>query len=57
MPNKLKSRKFWMAIAGIITNIAFCLGYDLDPSTTAFIASALFALYVIVEGAIDAKSK
>jgi len=55
--NKLASRKFWMAIAGIITSIAICLGVDVDPEATAGIAGGLFALYIVVEGIIDAIKK
>ncbi len=55
--NKLKSRKFWMAIAGVITSLALCLGNDVDPEATAAIASGLFAIYIIVEGVIDTVKK
>ena len=55
--NKLASRKFWMAVAGIITSIAICMGIDVDPEVTASIAGGLFALYIVVEGVIDAVKK
>lgn len=55
--NKLTSRKFWMAVAGIITSLAVCLGCDVDPQATATIAGGLFALYIVVEGIIDAVKK
>ena len=51
---RLKSRKFWMAIASIITALAVCLGSDVEPETTAAITSGLFALYLVVQGIIDA---
>lgn len=43
-----------MAVAGIITNLSICLGHDVDPTLTATISSGLFALYIIIEGIIDA---
>ena len=55
--SKLQSRKFWMAIAGVITSLAVCLGNDVDPETTASIAAGLFGLYIIIEGVIDTVKK
>jgi len=54
MKEKLTSRKFWMAIAGVITSLAVCAGQDVSPEATAAIGGGLFALYIIVEGVIDA---
>ena len=55
--NKLTSRKFWMAVAGILTSISICLGTDIEPEVTASIAGGLFALYIVIEGIIDAVKK
>ena len=54
--DKLRSRKFWMAIAGVITSFAICLGTDVNPEVTTTIGAGLFALYIVVEGVIDAVS-
>ena len=54
MTSKWTSRKFWMAVAGIITSLAVCLGADVEPETTAAIGGGLFALYIVIEGIIDA---
>jgi len=43
-----------MAVAGVITNLAICFGYDVDPQLTTAISSGLFALYILVEGLVDA---
>ena len=52
---KLKSRKFWMAVAGILTSLFIGLtNKDVDPEITASIGAGLFALYIVVEGIIDA---
>ena len=43
-----------MAVAGVITNLAICFGYDVDPQLTAATSSGLFAFYILVEGLVDA---
>ena len=50
---KIASRKFWMAVAGVIVNLAVCLGYDVSPEVTATIGGGLFAIYIVIEGIID----
>lgn len=57
---KLTSRKFWLAIAGVTTGIAMCLG--VDGSEVNSIAGAVTSLgsimtYIIVEGKVDAANK
>lgn len=54
---KLTSRKFWVAIAGIATGVALFLGGDGSDITT--IAGAVTTIissvvYMIVEGKVDA---
>ncbi len=52
--NKWKSRKFWMAIGTIIVTLAVGLGYKLDPALIAILTTAESALWIVIEGIIDA---
>lgn len=57
MSNKLKSRKFWAMIVGVILGVATCFG--LDAGTIEKVAGLVAALasavtYMVVEGNIDA---
>ena len=54
MSNKWTSRKFWMACATIIITIAIGLGYQVDVEALAPIIGAEGALYIVIEGIIDA---
>lgn len=57
--NKLKSRKLWLAIAGIATGIAMVFGVDGSEITTVAgaVTTVLSAVvYIIVEGKVDAES-
>ena len=56
---KLTSRKFWMALAGVVTGVALALGAEnTDISTVTGAVTALISavVYIIVEGKVDAES-
>lgn len=56
---KLTSRKFWMALAGVITGVAMALGAEsTEISTVTGAVTALISAvtYIIVEGKVDAES-
>lgn len=55
---KLSSRKFWMAIAGVATGVAMALG--VDTGSIGAVAGAVLTLtsvvsYICMEGKIDAE--
>lgn len=52
--DKLKSRKFWMAIGAIIVTITAGIGYDLDPKLVVLLTSAESALWIVAETILDA---
>lgn len=52
---KFLSRKFLMAVAALIVDIAVGLGYNLDPVLISAIAGAIATIYIAVEGMVDAK--
>ena len=52
--NKLTSRKFWVAVGTIIVTIILGLGYELDPKLVALLTASESALWIVVEGIIDA---
>ena len=52
--NKLTSRKFWVAVGTIIVTIILGLGYELDPKLVALLTTSESALWIVVEGIIDA---
>ena len=55
MLNKLKSRKFWMAIiASVGAGIVAGLGYDVSPEQIAAIEAPLIA-YILGEAYVDGK--
>ena len=57
MYNKLKSRKLWAAIAGIIAGLAMVFGLDEGVITSvsgAIVSVASVITYIITEGKIDA---
>ncbi len=54
MRKKWKSRKFLMAIGAIIVTLAVGLGYKLDPALIAILTTAESALWIVIEGIIDA---
>jgi len=52
--DKLTSRKFWVAVGTIIVTIILGLGYELDPKLVALLTTSESALWIVVEGIIDA---
>lgn len=57
MHSKWKSRKFWMAIGAIIVTLVVGIGYELDPALIVILTASESALWVIVEGVLDAVHK
>ena len=56
---KLKSRKLWLAIAGVATGIALAFGVDAsDIQTVAGAVTTVLsvAVYVVIEGKVDAEA-
>ena len=51
---KLTSRKFMVAVTGIVSGIAFVIGGNAKEGVAAIIASVLG--YLVAEGYIDAKA-
>ena len=54
---KLKSRKLWAAIAGLISGLSIIFGVDTSVSSTvsgAVVSVASIITYIITEGKIDA---
>ena len=54
---KLRSRKLWAAIAGVITGLAML--FKLDESTISSVAGAVVSVasvvsYIVTEGKVDA---
>lgn len=59
MKQKLSSRKFWAAVAGVVTGLAMVFG--LDETIISTVAGAVVSVvsvmtYIITEGRIDAES-
>jgi len=54
MRNKWTSRKFWMAVGTIIVTLAVGLGFDLDPELIVLLTTGESALWIVIEGIIDA---
>ena len=56
---KLKSRKLWLAIAGVATGIALAFGIDAsDIQTVAGAVTTVLsvAVYIVMEGKVDAEA-
>lgn len=54
---KLTSRKFWAAVAGLVTNVMIATGNsESETATTAAIimAGAVVIAYIVGEGMVDA---
>lgn len=54
---KLKSRKLWAAVAGLISGLSIIFGVDTSVSSTvsgAVVSVASIITYIITEGKIDA---
>lgn len=57
MLQKLTSRKFWMAAAGVLTGVALAFGVDQDAIATvagAVTTLASVVAYIAAEGKVDA---
>lgn len=54
MWKKFLSRKFLMAVGGIIITLAAGFGYNLDAELVAKIAGGIAATYILIEGIADA---
>jgi hypothetical protein len=54
MSGKLTSRKFWVAILGVVTGIVLVVSGNVHDGTVAIISSVLG--YLAAEGYIDAKN-
>lgn len=55
--NKWLSRKFLVAIGTIVVTLAIGFGYKLDPALIAILTASESALWLIIEGVIDAINK
>lgn len=56
---KLKSRKLWLAIAGVATGIAISFGVDVsDIKAVAGAVTTIVSVvtYIVVEGRVDAEA-
>ena len=51
--NRLKSRKFWVAIGTVIVTIFLGIGYNLDPKLIALLTVGESSLWIVIEGLID----
>ncbi|HHT17908.1 MAG TPA: hypothetical protein GXZ77_09425 [Papillibacter sp.] len=54
---KLSSRKFWAAVAGLVAGLAMVFGLDADIISTvsgAVVTIASVIAYIVTEGSIDA---
>jgi len=56
MHNKWKSRKFWVAIVAAIYSVVATVGYDI-PVDKVIVTDAILAVWILVEGIIDAVKK
>ena len=57
MITKLTSRKLILTVISVITTITIGIGYDIQPALIAELSAGITAVYVIVEGIIDAIKK
>ena len=56
---KLSSRKFWMAIAALVTTLCVLFGVDeltVEKLTATIGALGVLAAYILAEGYVDGKS-
>lgn len=51
------SRKFWMTAGTIIVTIAIGLGYKVDPKWIVLLTTSESALWIVIEGILDAIKK
>jgi hypothetical protein len=51
--SKFLSRKFLLAVGGIVVSVAGGLGMDVDPEVITGVAGGIAAVYIAVEGIID----
>lgn len=57
MHSKWSSRKFWMAVGVIIVTIVIGCGYRIDPELIVLITASESALWIVIEGILDAIKK
>lgn len=57
MITKITSRKLILTVISVITTISMGIGYDIQPALIAELSAGITAVYVIVEGIIDAIKK
>lgn len=55
--NKLKSRKFWMALGTAVVCLVGAFGFDLDPEFAVSLAVVATSVYIIGEALVDALRK
>jgi len=56
MPDKLKSRKFWIGVIAAIFSMVALLGYNI-PIEQVVIVDAIMAVYILAEAFADAFRK
>ena len=56
MPEKLKSRKFWLAIIAAIYTLAATGGFDV-PIEQPILVNAVIAVWILAEALVDAANK
>lgn len=55
--HRWSSRKFLMAVGTIIVTLVVGFGYELDPKLIAMLVTSESALWIVVEGLVDAFKK
>jgi uncharacterized membrane protein len=57
MPEKLKSRKFWMALLGaVLPVVAAYLSAEIDLAAATQASSAILCTYLLGQGWVDGKA-
>ena len=57
MPEKLKSRKFWMALLGaVLPVVAAYLSAEIDLEAATRASSAILCTYLLGQGWVDGKA-
>ena len=53
MATKLTSRKFWLALVGVVFSAVALFGYEVDVEPV-IVVDAVLGLYIVVEAIVDA---